>query len=129
MPIIGFSEKDILRGTIVTPAWYRVHIEGVGEKPSRDGNSINYVVEGTIVMNAEDGSKDFAGVPLEWNFNSKAISFMIPYFAAHGVEIEAGKRYELQATAGADIDIFVENDIWEGRPVNRVNHKYRKMIS
>lgn len=125
MPIISFNEKDLLRGTIVIPTWYRVRIDAVGEKLSKDGNSTNYPVEATILHDAEDGSTVFQNVPLDWNFNSKAIGFAVGYLAAMGIEVESGTRYDLSATAGKKIDVFVENDLYEGQTKNRVNHKYR----
>lgn len=125
MPIITFSEKDLLRGKPVTPAWYRCRIDSIGEGPSKDGNSTNYPVEATILFNADNGDKEFQGVPLDWNFNSKAIGFAVGFLAAFQVEVSAGKRFELASATGKELDIFVENDTFQGRLVNRVNHKYR----
>lgn len=127
MPLIQFKEKDMLRGRIVTPAWYRVRIESAGEKPSKDGGSMNYPMEGVIIRNAEDGSEDFAGVPLDWNFNSKAIGFAVGFFAAFGLDAKSGQRYDLNSAVGKELEIFVENDTYNGNPVNRVNHKYRQL--
>lgn len=127
MPMIQFQQKDLLRGKIVTPAWYRVKILATGEKPSKDGGSTNYPVEGIIVCNADDGTTDFAGVPLDWNFNSKAIGFAVGFFAAFGMDAEAGKRYELNGTVDKELEIFVENDMYNGNPINRINHKYREL--
>ena len=93
---------------------------------SADAQSTNYPVEGTILFNADNGDTTFANVPLDWNFNSKAIGFAVGYLAAMGVEVTPGKRFDLSKTAGQDIDIFVENDTYQNRLVNRVNHKYRK---
>jgi len=130
MPIISFSKKDILRGVILDPAWYRVKIDETGEKRSKAGDSDNYLMSATVIRNADNGDggsdkKPIAGVPLDWNFNSKAIGFMVGFFEALGQTVEEGKRFDLDATVGEVIDIFVENDTYEGRPVNRVNHKYR----
>jgi hypothetical protein len=124
-PIITFSQKDILRGTVVTPGWYRVHIDNIGEALSSDKNSTNYPVEATILFNGDNGEIQFTGVPLDWNFNSKAIGFATGFLAALGVEVKAGSRFELSNAAGKDIDVWVENGDWNGRIVNRVNHKYR----
>lgn len=125
MPIVTFSDRDLLRGKIVTPAWYRVKIEAVGEKPSSDNKSTNYPVEATIIRNSDDGSVEFANVPLEWNFNSKAIGFAVGFLEAFGVDVKAGQRIELSSAVGRELDVFVENDTYQNRPVNRVNHKYR----
>lgn len=130
MPIIEFSKKDILRGVILSPAWYRCKIDETGEKLASKGNSMNYTMSATVIRNADNGDegkaeKPITGVPLDWNFNSKAIGFMVGFFEALGQEVSEGKRFDLDAAVGEIIDIYVENDMWEGRTVNRVNHKYR----
>lgn len=127
MPIIEFGQRDLLRGKVVEPAWYVVQINQVGEAASKDQQSVNYPVEGTIIKNADNGSTEFAGVPLDWNFNSKAIGFAVGYLKAFGVDVTAGQRFDLAKSAGQYLEIFVENDTWQGRMVNRVNHKYRPL--
>lgn len=127
MPIIQFGERDLLRGKVVEPAWYVVRINQIGEAPSKDGGSTNYPVEGTIVRNADNGSEDFAGVPLDWNFNSKAIGFAVGFLQSFGVDVKSGARFDLANASGKELEVFVENDTWQGRMVNRVNHKYRPL--
>lgn len=129
MPIIQFGDRDLLRGKVVDPAWYVVNIDNVGEGPSKDGGSTNYPVEGTIVKNADSGDTTFANVPLDWNFNSKAIGFAVGFLQAFGVDVKSGARFDLANAVGKQIEIFVENDTWQGRMVNRVNHKYRAVRS
>src|SRR5262245_44204620 len=98
---ISFSDRDMLRGKIVTPAWYRLRIDTIGEAPAKiDPNnpkppSTNYPVEAVILFNGDNGSTEFAGVPIEWNFNSKAIGFAVGFLKAFGVDVEANKRYDL----------------------------------
>lgn len=128
MPVISFSDRDLLRGKIVTPAWYRVTISSVGEAPAKQsekGPSTNYPVEATIAFNGDTGDKEFAGVPLDWNFNSKAIGFAVGFLQSFGVDVKAGTRFDLKSAEGREVDVFVENDTYQGRLVNRVNHKYR----
>jgi hypothetical protein len=127
MPVVSFSDKDLLRGKVVEPAWYVMHIESVGEAPSKDGGSTNYPVEGVIVKNADNGSEDFKGVPIDWNFNSKAIGFAVGFLQAFGVDVKSGARFDLNNAAGKQLEVFVENDTYQGRMVNRVNHKYRQL--
>lgn len=127
MPIVGFEKRDILRGTIVTPGWYKVRIEEFGEEPSKDRNSTNYPVDGTIICSAEDGSTQFAEVPVKWNFNSKAMGFSIGYLKALGVEVEAGKRYDLAQTVGKEIEMYIGNKEYEGRIINDLKHQYRPL--
>lgn len=125
MPAISFSATDLLRGKIVEPAWYLMKIESVGEEPSKDAKSTNYPVEGVIIKNADTGDDKFAGVPVQWNFNSKALGFSRGFLESLGVTLEVDKRYDLAAAAGELIEVFVENGTYNGRTVNRVEHKYR----
>ena len=129
MPIISFSDRDLLRGKVIEPAWYLVNIDNIGEAPSKDGGSTNYPVEATIIKNADNGSEEFKGAPLDWNFNSKAIGFAKGFLESLGVDLKSGARYELTSAVGKQIEVFVENDTWQGRMVNRVNHKYRPVRS
>ena len=128
-PIVTFTDRDLLRGKVVEPAWYVVNIDNIGEGPSKDGGSTNYPVEATVIKNADNGSEDFKGVPLDWNFNSKAIGFAVGFLAAFGVDVKSGARFDLANAVGRQVEVFVENGEWQGRMVNRVNHKYRAVRS
>jgi hypothetical protein len=125
MPIVSFSDKDLMRGRVVEPGWYLMQIESVREAPSKDGGSTNYPVEGTIIRNADSGDETFKGMVIEWNFNSKAIGFAAGFLQAFGVDVKAGARFDLAQAAGKQVVVHVENGEWQGRIVNRVNHKYR----
>lgn len=125
MPHVSFTPRELLRGKVVDPAWYVLQIDSVGEELSKDKGSTNYPVEATVIMNADNGDTKFAGVPVEWNFNSKAIGYARGFFEAFGVELEANKRFELAGAVGHQIEVFVENSEWQGRMKNQVNHKYR----
>jgi hypothetical protein len=129
VPIVTFTDRDLLRGKVVEPAWYVVNIDNISEGPSKDGGSTNYPVEGTIIKNADSGSEEFAKVPLDWNFNSKAIGFAVGFLSAFGVDVKSGARFDLSNAVGRQVEIFVENGEWQGRMVNRVNHKYRAVRS
>jgi len=123
--LIEFSNDDMLRGKIVEPAWYEMEITDVVSKISSKGDSTNYVVTGRVVKNSDDGSDKFAGVPVTWNFNSKAKGFMVGYFNALGIEVGAGRPSNLGATVGERLDVYVEPGEYENKVRNQVNHKYR----
>ena len=133
MPIITFSQKDLQRNRIIVPGWFRVRIDTVHDWAlAKNGLSNNANVDGTIIRNADDGSEEFAGMPTPyWNFNDspKARGFIEGFLNALKVEInptaEKDVRIELKAAEGREIDVFIENDTYEGRIVNRINHKYR----
>lgn len=127
MPAISFSDRDILRGKVVDPAWYELQIDNIGEAPSKDGGSTNYPVEATIVKNADNGDETFKNVPIDWNFNSKAMGFAVGFFQSFGVEVKPNVRYDFGAAVGKRLEVYIENDTYQGRLVNRVNHKYRPL--
>lgn len=131
MPMIEISGKDLLATRIVSPAWYRVLVTKVSEwKVSSSGKSNVCFPEGEILFNADDGTKDFAGVPTpaSWNFNDSArgkqdcIGFVN---ALTGSEIKDPQRIDLSAAEGKEVDIFIDNDLYEGKMTNRISGKYR----
>ncbi len=126
---VSFSQRDLLRGRVITPGWYRVRIDSVGESPAKPAEgktpSTNFPVEATVLFDGDTGNTEFANMPIEWNFNSKAMGFSKGFFESFGVEVKADTRYDLKAAEGRELDVFIENDTYQGRPVNRVNHKYR----
>lgn len=138
MPIVQYSRKDLLRDKIVNPAWYLVLIETIGEwTDSRDGKSQNMIVEGVIVKNAETGATDFADVPIggmgSWNFNTKAMGFskglvnaVANQLGLNPDEITPETRIEFKHLEGKYVEVFIENDTYEGRIKNKVQHKYRE---
>lgn len=128
MPMITVTSRDILKGKIVEPAWYRVKIEEVGEKTAKSGLSQFFPCEGTILFNADNGSTEFAGVPTPqgWGFSELAPGFVIGFLKACGANVgDEGGRFELSDAVGKEIDVFIENGQYEGRTVNKINHQYR----
>lgn len=133
MPIITFDEADLLRRKIVTPGWYRVLITSVGQRNASGNNpqtSTVYPIEGKILKNADTGSTEFAGVPTPSNWmmndNPNAKEIFASFFEALGAEIKPGTRLELQAAEGKELDVYIANDTWDGRVVNRVKPQYRR---
>lgn len=129
MPFVEFTESDLLRNKVVAPAWYRLQLGEVSEwTPTKKQDSNNCTIEATIVVNADNGSSDFAGVPLTLQFNDKvtARGFIEGFLRALGEDVQAG-RYDLAAARGKVVDAFIENENYEGRIRNRCNHKYRQV--
>jgi hypothetical protein len=127
MPVVEFTESDLLRSKVVDPAWYRLQLGMVSEwSPTKDGMSNNCTIEGIIVCNADNGSEDFAGVPITLQFNDKpkARGFIEGFLRALGVDVQPG-RFDLAAANGLVVDAMVENESYDGRIKNRCNHRYR----
>ena len=129
MPIpVSFTDKQLLQGTIVEPAWYTCMIENIGEKPTvtPKGPSTNYPMELIIIRNGDNGDLKFKDVPVTANFNSGAMGFTIGLFKALGVdEVKANERYDLKSCEGKMVDVYIENGLYNGRTTNRIEHKYR----
>lgn len=139
MPVVQYDKKALLRDKLVTPAWYRVMIDTVGEWiPSKDKQSNNMVIEGTIICNAENGSEEFKDVPIggmgAWSFNSKpnALGFSLgltkslaPQLGFNPDEITPDTKIEFKHFEGKIVDVFIINDTFEGRIKNKVDHRYR----
>ncbi len=120
MPIIDFSEDDLLRGKPVTPSWYRVKLGQFAEKMSSGGDSTNWTFDDSrILFDADSGDKTFANVSITVRFNSKAKGFLVGFFSALGADVKPGSRFELRNGEGREIDIFIKNDTYEGRIVNK----------
>ena len=127
---VSFTESDLLRNKILPPAWYKLQINGVSEwQPSKAGDSNNSELECVVLNNADTGETEgFAGVPITLLFNDKpkARGFLEGFLSSLGVDVTANARYDLQSAQGKTIEAYVENETYEGRIRNRVNHKYRK---
>lgn len=128
--IFSFSKKDLLGGKVYPPGWYRVRIADVSVGPSKNVEvpSTNYSFNGEIILDADTGDTTYAEYPLYWMFNSRAMRFAKGFLMALGVPEESmteDARFDFKNCIGKEIDIYVENDTYDGRLVNRVNHKYR----
>jgi len=128
MPLVEFNESDLKRNMIVTPAWYRLSIESMGEwKESKNKTSNNLECEALIIKNADDGSEEFTGVPVTIRFNdSPKMKPVMETFLVSimGEKIEA-TRYEMNAAIGKEVEAFVGNTTYEGRVRNEVQLKFR----
>lgn len=127
--LVEFTRNDLLQSKIVTPAWYRVRINEVDEKASKDGQSTNLWIRGEILFEADNGSTEFQGVPtpFPWILNSKGAWAMVGFAAALGQEVKEGSRsrFDKESLVGKEIDMFIENGLYEGNIKNVCNNKYR----
>lgn len=123
-----FSEAEGLRNKIVDPAWYVLNIlEHRPWSPSKMGDSNNCYFDCVIVKNADTGSTEYAGVPIELMFNDKpkAQGFREVFMRALGVDWKYNTEYNMASAVGKQVEAFIENNEWNGRITNKCQHKYR----
>lgn len=134
--IIEFSESDLLQSVVLPPAWYRVTIDEVDDRISSGGDSTNTWLKGKVLFNADTGAtsymegeveKPIAGVPtpFPWLFNSKGAFAVVGFAAAFGMEVKPGARFNLAAVKGKQVDMFIENEVYNGVLKNKASGKYR----
>ena len=124
--MMEFDNTDIKRNIIVEPAWYRTRILEVGSpEVSKKGDSFNTTVKAIILRNADNGSEQFADVPIFYMFNTKARGFALGWLEALGHKVESAQRVDLKAGEGMEIEQFIGNRTYEERLQNDPQHKYR----
>lgn len=129
--ILEPNEKDFLQAKLVTPGWYRVRINGVEEKPNKNGDGMNAWIKGEILNNADTGSKEFAGVPTPylWLYSDKAVWGPIALMAALGVEVGPGKRMDVSnnSLAGREVIAFIGNVLGknDGKMYNSITDQFK----
>lgn len=127
---IEFTQEELDRNILLPVSWYRIRVDKIEQALSKAGDSTNYPVTGTIIKNADDGTttfagREFGGIP-QWFFNSKGKGFMEGFFHALGIAtLETGKRYDLEAAVGKELDVFIIQDTYQGRVSNKANNQYR----
>lgn len=119
---ISFSKSDLLRTTVVDPAWYEIEVQTVGEwELASKGNSNNLEMDSIVIRNADSGDTKFAGVPVTLRFNDQpsARPFIEGFLRSIGVNVKA-ETYDLKNSVGRKLTVFVKNGTWQGRLKNEV---------
>lgn len=140
--ILEFSESDLQQSVVLPPDWYRVDIEEAEDKISSKGDSTNTWLKGKILFNSNTGQTEYekgvdlngnpiiqkiAGLPtpFPWLFNSKGAFAAVGFAQALGMEVKPGSKLNLLAAKGKQVDMFIENVVYEGVLKNSVSGKYR----
>lgn len=113
--MFNVSKQDLLRSKTVQPGWYPAVIKSVTQKAAKTDGSTNTIV----TFNIQGGTYD--GVPIDALFSEKAPGFASPLIAAIlGRPLKAeGEGVDLEFGVGKKIMIYVKNDIYQGRTVNK----------
>ena len=116
MPLLNITPEDILRSKTIKPGWYRSKVKRVGEKPAKTDGSTTFPVDFIILQAGE-----FQGVPVRTTFSEKAPGFSVKFIEACGKEVKKeGGQFELTAAVDKELDIFIDNQLYEGRLTNNV---------
>lgn len=123
MPMIVFSKADILRSKTMEPAWASFTITKVdGPAKNANNNGYNYIVYFTL----QDwkANPDLNGKEFKRTFSSLAMGMMIPLVAAaRNVDVNTLTEqfnFDTDELLGKSIDGKISIDMYEGRPVNKV---------
>lgn len=111
-----YSADDVARAQVVDSAiWLPCVISDYNEKPSKDGASINHVVDFKVI-----GEK-FKGLPLRKFFSEKAPSAAFPFLNAMNADVnKSGGTFDFNAARGRNIMVYVVPKEYEGRMTNSV---------
>lgn len=116
MPKIRITPEDILRSKTVKIGWYRAIVKRVGEKPAKTDGSTTWPIDFTITTPGE-----FQNVPLQAVFSEKAPGFAVKFIESCGGKITAeGGEMELSRAVGKELEVYVDNDLYEGRMTNKI---------
>lgn len=112
-----YSSDDVARTKVVdAKIWLPFEVTKYQEKPSKDGTSINHVVDFKAI-----GDEDHKGMLLTAYFSEKAPGMAFGFLNAMGVEIDkAGGTVDFNAFVGRQVLICVEPRDFEGRQVNNI---------
>lgn len=117
-----YSQEDVARSQVVSEkVWLPCEVTKYQEKPSKDGQSINHVVDMKVI------GDEYTGLILTAYFSEKAPSMAFGFLNALGYEIsKAGGTVDFNAAVNRQILVAVEPRDYEGRMTNNIV-EYRPM--
>jgi len=123
MPLmIHVTKADLLKGQMLPPGWKKAEVQAVYAKPSKDQESVNYWIVFAFLDDPD-------GRTIEHNFNSKALGISLQNFlaACKGMPLAEfmtafpkSADIDLESTIGKQLHVKTKNEIFEGRPVNKI---------
>jgi hypothetical protein len=119
---IHFTKAELLRGQALVPGWKKASVQNVWAKQSKDEESVNYWVEFLLTEDPDNRT-------VQHNFNSKALGISLQNFMAaiKGVPLNEFMAnlpkeadIDLESTIGKPLHIKIDNEMFQGRPINKV---------
>ena len=120
--LIHVTKADLMKNQAITPGWKEAEVQEVYAKMSKDGQSTNYWVKLAFTEDAD-------GRNIEHNFNSKALGISLQNYCAAILgktvlefmeSMPKETTLDLESTVGKRLMVKIKNEIFEGRPVNKV---------
>lgn len=132
MGVIKFTKADILRSQTLEAQWASFEVVGFSD-PVRNAaqDGVNYI----LTLRLIEKNADLDGKEFKRTFSSKAIGMMIPFVAAcRNVDINSIKDefdFDPEEVKGKKVDGKIAVDIYENRPVNKVEEylPYKKGVN
>lgn len=112
-----FSQGDLDRTKPMVPGWYPAKVSKIEKKPAKDG-SMNANVHFAFTGSDATGRTRFKS----FNEKDNAKVFAIPFFKAcnNGKDLAPGQSYNIFATEGKELEVYVKNREYEGRIIDEI---------
>ena len=113
---LSITRESLLRGTTVTPGWYKMEVKSVIQTAAKtDGSDMI-----KLVFCIVEGK--FEGVPIDQYFSEKAPGFAVPFIEAiQGRKVNPdGEEFDMALSQGRLLMGYVKNDEYQGRLTNKV---------
>lgn len=119
---IAIPKADLAKSIPLSNGWAEFEIVAAFAKPSKDGNSVNYIASHKLVGDPNEREIDH-------NFNSKALGMMNTWIGALTNKtvqevldaITGGMlNFDFEATIGKHVMGKVEQQLYEGRIISKI---------
>lgn len=124
-PLVDFTTEDIDRSKVLDPAYYKIRIDECEGKLSKAGDSTNYIFKGKII-GGPDGKEMNLGLPY-WLINSKVKGPLVAVFAAVGITVTPGQRFDTDDLKGKELYAFIGNEVYNGNDQNKMGNKFKSV--
>ena len=124
MPMsFSITKEDLMRSKAVKPGLYLLTIKNISQGPGKNDPSSTVTTIDFEIKDSTAGDKEFIGVPVKHWISEKAAGYASGFFeAVTGKKITDGMQVpDLAQLIGRDVKGYIKNDIFNGRPTNKVD--------
>ena len=123
MPVnFPISAKDVLRSKAVKPGLYILNIDKISQGPGKKDPTANTTTINMSIESGPGGDTTFTGVPVDHYLSEKAPGAGINFIeSVTGQPIpETGVNPDLDGCVGRKVKAYIKNEMYGGRPTNKV---------